>query len=490
MKKDIVVNVSPLETRIAVLEDDVLVELHVDRLAKNSLVGTVYKARVLNLMTGLKAAFVNLGLERNGFLPLDEIPFEDFAEMFEGEIEMKEKPRPEHLKLKENQEIIVQITKDSYGVKGPRVTSYISIAGRNVVLLVNARNVGVSRKIHQRNQREALFKLGREIRPKDMGLIMRTAALQAKPDEVHREVRMLVAEWEECLKKAQKPAPILLTQEPEILLRITRDQLNQEVRNMIIDDEVKFRELGSYLSKVAPKMRPRLKRYTDPQPIFQKYGIEDQLKKIFERKIWLASGGYIVIDQAEAFLAIDVNTGKSSREKQAEQLAFNTNIEALREIARQLRLRDIGGLVVVDLIDLERRENIDRMIREFRSLIRQDRARYRLGGISEFGLLQFTRERSRISLTLAMSEPCPICKGRGRIMAKITTFGYVERWFQINARAIKNRMVELQVSPRLSDYLMLSQTEALAKMATEHNFVLKVKPDYSIPDDDFKVTVI
>ncbi len=489
-KKDIIVSVSKTETRIALLEDDRMIGLYVERPEENSLVGNIYKGKVLNLISGLKAAFVDIGLDKNGFLPLDEIPFEDFTDLFENEVEMEEKPKPEEIKLKEHQETIVQITKDSYGVKGPRVTSYISLAGRYMVLLVNARNVGVSRKIRQRRDRDMLFRIGREIKPEGMGLIIRTAAAAARPDELRNEARWLMSEWEQSLKLAKRTAPVLIYQEPSTLIKFVRDYFTQDIRSLIIDSESRYQEIIAYLSKVAPRMRSRVKFYRDPEPIFLKYGVEEQIKNIMERKVWLPSGGYIVLDQAEALLVIDVNTGKSSRERQAERLALQTNLEAIREIVHQLRLRDIGGMVVVDLIDMERRENIERVMREFRNLIHTDKARYRIGSVSEFGLLEFTRERSRASLTQALSEPCPTCKGRGRILSRTSVIGYIERWFLANAINIKNKMVELQTSPRVADFLSLYQTETMSKIARDNNLVLKLKGDYAIADDDFKVIII
>ena len=489
-KKDIVVNISKVETRIALLEDGLLLEYYLERPEKNSLVGHIYKAKVLNLISGLKAAFVNIGVDRNGFLPLNEIPFEDFSELFESDVELEHEYRPEEIKLKKNQEIIVQVTKDSYGIKGPRVTSYISIPGRYVVLLINAKNIGVSRKIRHRREREALFRIGKQIKQEGMGLIIRTAAARAKADEIKREIEMLKRNWERNLQQAKAAAPVLVYHEPNAVIKTVRDLFNSETRNLYIDSEPEYRKILNYLGTVSPRMRSRVKLYSDPQPIFQKFNIEEQLKAIQERKMWLRSGGYIVIDQAEALVAIDVNTGKSSKEKQAEKLALSTNLEALREIARQLRLRDIGGLVVVDLIDLEKKENIHRMVREFKSLIRDDRARYRIGGISEFGLLEFTRERSRASVTHALSEACPVCKGKGRVISRQSTVGYIERWFSNNGNTIREKMVELRISPRLADYLSLHHSGTLAKLSKQYSLILRIKGDYSIGEGDFKVVVV
>jgi ribonuclease G len=489
-KKDIVVNISKVETRIALLGDGLLLEYYLERPERNSLVGHIYKAKVLNLIPGLKAAFVNIGVDRNGFLPLNEIPFEDFSELFESDVELEHEYRPEEIKLKKNQEIIVQVTKDSYGIKGPRVSSYISIPGRYVVLLINAKNIGVSRKIRHRREREALFKIGKQIKQEGMGLIIRTAAARAKAEEIKREIEMLKKNWERNLQQAKPAAPVLVYQEPNAVIKTVRDLFNSETRNLYIDSEPEYKKILNYLGTVSPRMRSRVKLYSDPQPIFQKFNIEEQLKAIQERKLWLRSGGYIVIDQAEALVAIDVNTGKSSKEKQAEKLALSTNLEALREIARQLRLRDIGGLVVVDLIDLEKKENIHRMVREFKSLIRDDRARYRIGGISEFGLLEFTRERSRTSVTHALSEACPVCKGKGRVISRQSTVGYIERWFSNNGNTIREKMVELRISPRLADYLSLHHSGTLAKLSKQYSLILRIKGDYSIGEGDFKVVVV
>ncbi len=489
-KRDIVVNVSNIETRIALLEEGLLLEYYLGRPEQTSLVGHIYKAKVLNLITGLKAAFVNIGVDKNGFLPLNEIPFEDFSELFESDVELEHEYRPEEIKLKKNQEIIVQVTKDSYGIKGPRVTSFISIPGRYVVLLVNAKNIGVSRKIRHRREREALFKIGKQIKPEGMGLIIRTAAARAKSDEIKKEVEILKKDWERSLQQTKTSAPVLIYQEPNAVIKMVRDLFNSEIRNLYIDSESEYTKIQSYLGMVSPRMRSRVKLYSDPQPIFQKFNIEEQLKDIRERKMWLRSGGYIIIDQTEALVAIDVNTGKSSKEKQAEKLALSTNLEALKEIARQLRLRDIGGLVVVDLIDLEKKENIHRMLKEFKSLIRDDRARYRIGSISEFGLLEFTRERSRASVTHALSEVCPVCKGIGRVISRQNTVGYIERWFLNNGNTIKGKMVELRISPRLADYLSLHHADTLARFSKEYALILRIKGDYSIGEGDFKVVVV
>ena len=489
-KKDIIVNISNTEARIAVMQNGDFVEFYLDRAEQTSLVGNIYKGKVLNLISGLKAAFVNIGIEKNGFLPLNEIPFEEFSELFESEVEMEQEYRPEEIKLRENQEILVQVTKDSYGIKGPRITSYISLPGRYVVLLINAKNIGISRRIRQRRVREMLFRTAKHIKPQGMGIIVRTAAARAKSEEIKKEVEVLRREWERNVQKAKSPAPILIYQEPDALIKTVRDTFNNEVRNLIVDSESAYSKIITYLGKVSPRMRSRVKLYKEAQPIFEKYYIEEQLKSILERKIWLPSGGYIVTDQTEALVTIDVNTGKSSKEKQAEKLAFSTNLEALKEIVRQLRLRDIGGLVVVDLIDLSRKDNINRLLREFRSLIREDRARYRIGGISEFGLLTFTRERSRTSITSSLSEPCPVCRGRGRTISRQSAVGYVERWFMNNGKSIKGKMVELQTSPRLADFLSLRHAETIAEIAKEYNLILRIRADYAFGEGDFKVVVM
>lgn len=489
-RKDIVISVSSVETRIALLGDGLLLEYYLQRPENFSLVGNIYKARVLNMISGLKAAFVDIGIDKNGFLPLNEIPFEEFSEVFERDVELKYEYRPEEIKLRRNQEIVIQITKDAYGVKGPRVTSYISIPGRYVVLLVNAKNIGVSRKIRHRRERENLFKIGKQMKPSGMGLIIRTAAARARADEIKKEVEILKKNWHRQLIQAKGAAPVLVYHEPNTVIKIVRDLFNSDIRNLYIDSETEFQRILSYLGVVSPKMRSRVKYYNDPQPIFQKFNIEEQLKELQNRKIWLRSGGYIVIDQTEALIAIDVNTGKSSKEKQAERLALFTNLEALKEIARQLRLRDIGGLVIVDLIDLEKRDNINRMVREFKVMIKDDRARYRIGGISEFGLFEFTRERSRASVTHSLSESCPVCKGKGRIVSRESTVGYIERWFLNNGGTIEGKMVELRTSPRLADFLSLNHLDTLAKLSKEHNLILRVKGDYSVADGDFKVVVV
>ncbi|MEO0225742.1 MAG: Rne/Rng family ribonuclease [candidate division WOR-3 bacterium] len=489
-KKDIILNITHTETRIAVVDDGVLSDFYVSRPGLTGIIGNIYKGRVENVVPGLKAAFVNINMEKNAFLPISEIPFEEFSELLEDEVEIEEKEskRPSEILLKEGQEILVQVTKESYGGKGPRITSYLSIPGRYVVLLVNASNVGISRKIRDRKGRDRLRDIAQHYRPEGVGLIVRTAASYALEEEIAEDIRLLYETWLEIKRQAEKKSsPALLYEEPDIIIRLVRDLFTTDVRNLIVDSKDEYDRIINYLTRIAPRLRSRVKFFNGPIPIFRYYGIEEQISKTLDRKVWLESGGYITIDQTEALIAIDINTGKFSKEKNPEKLALQTNIEAVKEIARQLRLRDIGGLVVIDLIDMGKKELFDRVLHELHSALRGDRARYRIGGVSEFGLLELTRERSRLSLLHTFTEACPQCNGTGRVISKASIAGDVVRWLENFEEKLKGRIVEVRVSPSMADYLSVERFDTLCEVSRKSGFVLRIRGDYSIPEKEFKI---
>jgi ribonuclease E len=394
----------PRGTQIAVLEEGRIVEHYVTRTHDRSLVGNIYLGRVQNVLPGMEASFVDIGESRNGVLYASEVGIAGD----EGE----DIPRIETV-LKSGQPILVQVTKDPMRAKGARLTALVSLAGRHLVLVPNADSVGVSRRLPDR-ERARLRDLAAELKPEGHGLIVRTAAEGASRTDIERDLTRLVATWADISENATRAtAPALVYQEPELELRVIRDLFNREINRCVIDDRELEELLRGYIRQTTPDLDHRLELYDKPLPIFEEFRVAEQIRKSLDRRVWLPSGGHIVIDRTEAMTVIDVNTGKFVGKKTLEETVFRTNKEAAVEVARQLRLRDIGGIIVIDFIDMEELENRDEIIKTFRSELERDRTRTQVFDISPLGLVQMTRKNVSAGIVEAFSDPCPKCEGRG-----------------------------------------------------------------------------
>ena len=390
--------------QIAVLEKDQVVEHYVARHDARSLVGNVYLGRVQNVLPGMEASFVDVGEARNGVLYAGEV---GIAGDDEDEV-----PRIETV-LKTGQSILVQVTKDPMRSKGARLTASISIAGRHLVLVPRARSLGVSRRLPD-DERTRLRDIAQKIRPDDHGLIVRTAAEGASKRDIERDLARLVSIWEEIDTAASKAkAPELVYSEPELELRVIRDIFNRDVSRCIVGDKDLERKLRRYIRATTPDLDHRLELYDGQLPIFEEFRILEQMRKSLDRRVWLPSGGHIVIERTEAMTVIDVNTGKFVGKKSLEETVFLTNKEAAVEVARQLRLRDIGGIIVIDFIDMEDHSNRDELLRLFKRELDKDRTRTQVFDISPLGLVQMTRKNVSAGIVEAFSDPCPTCEGRG-----------------------------------------------------------------------------
>src|SRR4029079_2405333 len=385
MRKRIVINADPHETRIAILEDNELVELLVERGDKRRHVGDIYKGRVNAVLPGMQAAFVEIGLPKTAFLHASDLSENADLDEFEGDDEdnhrgggrRSRRPVPkieDH--LKKGQEIVVQVTKESIGTKGPRVTQQVSLPGRFTVFMPGVDHSGVSRRIEDRSERSRLKQLVAEHRPKGAGLIVRTAGDGKGEKEFANDVKYLIRLWEKIEKKTHTSrAPSLIHRELELTTGLIRDLFTEDVDELIIDSKDDHRDILNYLRSISPDRRDRVKLYKGKQPIFDAFDIETQIEKAFERKVWLKKGGYLVIDQSEALGAVDVNTGRFTGKKNQEDTIFKTNLEAAKEAARQLRLRDMGGIIVIDFIDMEIEANKKAVLDELRSNLKRDRSR-------------------------------------------------------------------------------------------------------------------
>lgn len=394
-------------TQIAVLERDEIVEHYVTRHDDRSYVGNVYLGRVQNVLPGMEASFVDIGEGRNGVLYAGEVGIAGD----EGE----EVPRIETV-LKSGQSILVQVTKDPMGSKGARLTALVSLAGRHLVLVPRGDSLGVSRRLPD-GERTRLRDIAQELKPTQHGLIVRTAAEGASRADLERDLSRLTEIWDEVEARAKKmKAPALLYSEPEMELRVIRDLFNRDVGRCFVDDPELEEKLRAYIRETTPDLDHRLEIYDGSLPIFEHFRISEQIRKSLDRKVWLPSGGHLVIDRTEAMTVIDVNTGKFVGKKSLEETVFKTNKEAAVEVSRQLRLRDIGGIIVIDFIDMEEESNREELLAVFRKALDLDRTRNQVYEISPLGLVQMTRKNVSTGIVEAFSDPCPTCEGRGLLI--------------------------------------------------------------------------
>jgi len=409
----IIVNVSSRETRIAVLEDRDLVEYRVER--EERVVGSIFKGVVQNVLPGMDAAFVDIGLERNAFLYVADIMPDDINDNSPASVRRSELRRRKIKELiKPGQELMVQVTKGPRGTKGARVTTRISLPGRYVVLMPEHSQVGVSRKLEDRKERERLRRIGEKITPAGFGLIMRTECEGRTAEELLADVQFLQQLWAQTLESAKLlRSPAVVHRDQTLLYRTIRDVFGDEIDRLVIDDPEEYEKVSLVAGMVVPALRGKITLYDQEEPIFDHYGIEKDLDRLLLHKVWLKSGGYLVVDETEALTAIDVNTGKQVGSHSLNETILSTNMEAAREVCRQLRLRDMGGIIVIDFIDMEVRENRRRVLEAFKDALARDKTRTQVFEISELGLVEMTRKRSGEWLLTNFADPCVVCEGRG-----------------------------------------------------------------------------
>jgi len=405
--RKMLVTVGEERSQIAVLEGRELIEHYVAKREDVSIVGNIYVGRVENVLPGMEAAFLDIGEARNAVLYVGEVSHE---EELDGP-----SPRIETL-LKSGQAVVAQVTKDPMGSKGARLTTEVSIAGRYLVLVPNADSLGISRRLAD-NERRRLRDIGSRIRPEGHGLIVRTAAIGVTEEDLERDASRLIRIWNEVLEKSKnaKP-PKLVYSEPPLAIRVIRDLFTTDVEQVLADDELVYKEIREYLEEMAPDLAGRVELYQDPLRLFERYHVTEQVRKAVDRKVWLASGGHIVIDRTEAMTVIDVNTGRFVGRSTLEDTVLHANLEAAEEIAKQLRLRDIGGIIVIDFIDMGYERNREELLRVFENALLRDKTRTQVYGVSDLGLVQMTRKRISEGLLEAFSHKCEECDGRGLIL--------------------------------------------------------------------------
>jgi ribonuclease G len=488
MHKEIIINSSIGETRIAILEEGKLVELFVEKPDRERMVGDIYLGKVVNVVKGMRAAFVNIGQKQDAFLH-----FSDIGESFSTVSAMIDRDEENHVEveippeqIKVGQEILVQIIKEPISTKGSRLTTQISMPGRFCVLVPNSSMVGVSKKIDSIKERRRLRKMAKSMRPDDFGIIVRTVAEGRHEPVLKADIASLLKIWQKLEKKLQnaKP-PMLVYKDMGMTSSVIRDLFTSDVSKLIVDSKKLYREITSYLKDVARGMVSSIEYYNRKIPIFDFYGIEAEIEKSLARKVWMKSGGYIIFDQTEALVAIDVNSGKFIGHKDHEQNSLRINLEAATEIARQLRLRDLGGIIVIDFIDMRDERNKRRLHEEFKKELKKDRAQANITPISEFGLIEMTRERVRPSLLFTFSETCPTCKGLGRITAKSTTLTKIERWLRRFKASSKERSIRLVTHPEIKSFLTEGIRSPIRRIMWNQRILVDLQEDQNLDIDEF-----
>jgi ribonuclease G len=501
MDSEIVINVTGDEIKVGLLEGGQVVEFYVERKRDASLVGNIYMGKVVKILPGMQSAFVDIGLEKAAFLYVTDIHagMEEFAPFLDEEEKdnslelISKRGRPdltiEEL-IQEGQEILVQVSKDPIGSKGARVTSYVTIPGRYLVLMPNVEHIGISRRISDESERTRLRTIVEDIKPKGYGFIIRTASEGSTEDDLKKDLDFLIILWENIQKKKDRvSAPSLLYSDLDLIFRSVRDLMIQDVKRLVIDSEEEYERIKDFVRTYFEKLLGKIELYDGTEPIFDAFGIELDISRALGRKVWLKSGGYIVIDQTEAMTVIDVNTGKFVGKEELEDTILKTNLEAVKEIAYQIRLRNLGGIIIVDFIDMEKFENRERVFNAFVEAMKKDRAKNTISHISELGLIQMTRKRVRESLGRTLCESCPYCEGKGFVKSPRTLCYEIFRKIMRLAKHGGERII-VTAHPSVAELLTDEERAGVEDIENRYNVKVTIKESRGLHQENYEVTVL
>ncbi len=483
MSEDILINFTPQETRVAVMQQGAVQELHIERNASRGLVGNVYLGRVCRVLPGMQSAFIDVGLERTAFLHV--------ADIWQPRDGASDKPI-ERI-LSDGQSLVVQVVKDPIGTKGARLSTQISIAGRMLVYLPQEKHIGISQRIESEEEREALRERLTRLVPADEagGFIVRTSAETASDDEFATDIAYLKKTWGDVRDKARVSGPPTLLYEDLYLgQRVLRDFVNPETTRIVIDSRENFQKLTAFAEEYTPAVLPLLDHYTGERPLFDLHGVEDEIQKALARRVDLKSGGYLIIDQTEAMTTIDVNTGGFVGVRNFDDTIFKTNLEAAQTIARQLRLRNLGGIIIVDFIDMENEEHRQAVLAEFQKALARDHTRLTLNGFTALGLVEMTRKRTRESLAHVLCEPCPTCGGRGEVKTARTVAYEVLRELLREARQFNAREYRVLACPAVIDLFLDEESQALAMLSDFIGKPISLQAETSYSPEQFDIVLM
>ncbi|MCM8813449.1 MAG: Rne/Rng family ribonuclease [Candidatus Omnitrophica bacterium] len=493
--REILVSVDDFEKRVVILEDSRLAEFYLQRSTQRQVAGNIYKGKVAQIVKGMEAAFVDLALEKNGFLYIEELLPETLLEGYETELpdeerEKKSGPRPsiEQL-LHKGQEVLVQVVKEPFGTKGCRLSSQISLPGRFLVLMPHSANIGISKRITAEKERARLRSLLREIGlPKDIGCIIRTQAEGLEKKDMKRELHYLLQVWYTLKKRAAKTAaPSLVHEESDLIVRIARDIFSQNFAHILIDGKEEFKKIMAFFRALAPELRDRIKFYREKMPLFEKYDVEQQIENIFAPQVQLKRGGYVVIERTEALISIDVNSGKFVDRGRLEDTAFLTNMEAAPEIARQIMLRDLAGIIVIDFIDMQDTAHQRKVLQALSKSLENDKARSTIYPFSPLGLVQIARQRVRKTTESIMFEDCACCHGLGKLKSGETVAIAVLRKIREALRAHRRRQMQVSVHPGTATRLFNEERQAITNLERKFWVRISIIADEHLGIEEIKI---
>ena len=515
MSQEIIINSTPQQIRVAFLEDGLVAEVNIERRKHRGIVGNIYKGRVTKVLPGMQAAFVDIGLKKDAFLYVmdvyDNLEEDEVDDLDENENDSDPSPGPPSTVsgsgqrskkksyrrppiqelLKRDQEVLVQVSKEPLGTKGARVTCHISLPGRYIVFMPTVEHVGVSRRIGSQGERNRLRKLIKQLKPSNSGFIVRTAGEERDEADLANDIDFLTRLWETVKKKSETVrAPALVHEDLNLVLRTVRDLFTKNVEKLVVDSEEEYQKVLEFTEATMPHLADRIRLFVKDIPIFDHYGVEAELEKALQRKVWLKSGGYLVIDRAEALIAIDVNTGKFVGKKNLEDTIVKTNLEAAKEVARQVRLRDLGGIIIIDFIDMENEENKKKVVSLLEKELASDRARTNVLELTELGLVQMTRKRVRESLKQLLYQPCPYCKGMGYIKSEETICYEIQGAIQrLVSTTADKRGVLVRAHPAITAMLRGEERNIVETIEVNYNRKIKIQEDESLHQEQFYVTL-
>ncbi len=509
MSAELLVNVAPFETRIARVEDGQAEELYIEREHERGLKGNIYKGKVQRVLPGIQAAFVDIGMEKAGFLYAGDVavPESKEAELavaeevenapedeVESDVEQDEPQRPTippiSTLLKDNQELLVQVSKDPIASKGPRLTSVLSLAGRYLVYLPTVDHVGIARRLEDMEERERLLAIGHAIKPNGGGLIIRTVAEGHTQEELKQDLNFLIKLWSDVDKRSRNAASgSMIYTDLNLYLRVMRDYVDDEVEKIHVDSREAYQSMKRFAKHFMPEVARRLYYYPGERPIFDVYGVEEEINRALERKVPLKSGGHIVIEQTEALVAIDVNSGSFVASRNMEETGFKTNLEAVREIVHQLRLRNLGGIIVVDFIDMQEEENKAKLLEVLEEALKRDKSKTNIALFSSLGLVEMTRKRTRDSLERALQEGCERCHSTGHVKSLVTICYQLFREIVAEARAYPCEKLTVIAHPSLIDLLLGEESEDVAALEHFLKKEISFKSDPKLSPEHYEIAL-
>lgn len=504
MEKEILISDDEYETRCAVLEKGVLNEIQIERKAVKPVLGNLYKGRVENVLPGMQVAFVDIGLERHAFLHISDLKYNNSENGSADDglptLDMRANP-PNKSRggrgfpylitdlISKREEILVQVGKEPIGSKGARVTSNITLPGRYVVYLPNSSTIGVSRRIESETERDRLRDLAQNLKADvEGGFIIRTASEGLSEEEFGAEIRSLINQWKQVRERAKKnSAPSLISKDVSFTNRIVRDMLTKDVKRLLIDSQSGYKDTVDYVTSVMPNMLERISLYKKDTALFEAYGVEDELQKALSEKIWLKCGGHIIIQQTEAMVSIDVNTGRFVGQSDPDNTILSANLEAVDEVVRQIQLRDLGGIIVVDFIDMEEHSHRKQVFKMLREALRKDKARTNILHFSDLGLVEMTRQRTRPSLSTLLTEQCPYCGGHGTILSIETVVIRLFRAIKAAYQQTEQSKLRILANDHIISHINAQMYAKLRELKRNLKMELTLEPDADLHLEDYRI---